>query len=339
MKILQYFLLLLLLSAISLVVFILTQNPDFKVEKQFKVDVPKSTVYNYVKDLNNWSHWINTQKQDNGTYLLSIDKLGKYYIQSEYSYPSDSISQDILNDKGISNIRWKFSQDKDSLGTLVDFTFESSLDLKTKILTFFTGSPNQIARKEIEKNINSFAVYFIQHYKEHTFDSIGLLDKKATSYLSLPSKTVSIDKLRDQLIEDYDQLVDFTNSNNIQHQDVLVLFIDPSTTDKAITYKGSVAISQDIFLNPEDLFDLISLEDQSYFQTQLQGYYTHLIPSIKKSNDLLNQSDFNKDNNGVLLLEFDKASLESPLPSSWKTKIEIPILPYTLPSTTQDTSI
>lgn len=325
MKILQYFLLLLALSAVALIVFVLTQNPSFKVERQFKVDVPKNIVYKYVKDLNNWSNWIDSKKLENGTYEISIDKLGVYNIQSEYNYPFDSITQDILNDKGISNITWKFTQNIDSTSTMVDFKLESALDLKTKILTFFKGSPNEIAKKEIEKNTNAFEVHFIKQYKEHKLDSLGLKPYKENCYLTLEKKTVRIDQLKDNILEDYATLMEFCTVNAIENNHKLTLVFHPSSTASTLTYQGAIAIEEQIFLHPDDPFEVLCLPQGPYFETMLKGYYSHIGSGVQKSQDILKNAGFSQDTKTPILLELQEVNISSNLPSEWQTKIEIPL--------------
>ncbi|MHC5309632.1 SRPBCC family protein [Myroides sp. LJL116] len=325
MKILQYFLLLLALSAVALIVFILTQNPSFKVERQFKVDVPKNIVYKYVKDLNNWSNWIDSKKLENGTYEIAIDKLGVYNIQSEYNYPFDSITQDILNDKGISNISWKFAQSIDSTSTIVDFKLESALDLKTKILTFFKGSPNEIARKEIEKNTNAFEVHFIKQYKEFKLDSLGVKAYQENCYLTLEKKTVRIDQLKDNIVEDYAKLMEFCTVNAIENTNKLTLVFYPSANSSTLTYQGAIAIEEQIFLHPDDAFQVLCLPKSSYFETLLKGYYSHIAPSVQKSQNLLQQAGYTQDTSTPILLELQGENISSNLPSEWQTKIEIPL--------------
>ncbi|MHC5202406.1 hypothetical protein [Myroides sp. LJL119] len=333
MKILQYFLLLILLSAVSLVVFVLTQNPNFTVQRQFVLQAPKNIVYQYIADLNTWSNWISTKKLDQGNYILDINKLGSYEIQPEYQYPYDSLSQDILKDDKISNIKWAFKSTADSLATLVDFEFSSSLDLKTKLLTFFSGSPTKIATHELEKNTNALMVYFIKQYQEHRWDSIGIVEQPELRYIGLPTQESTYFSLDKDLNKSISSLMEFTSSNRIQVDKSPFLIVNKIQNDK-ISYTVGLVIQDEIFLNPDDIFFSGLINKGHYLQNDLKGYYTHLPTKLVDYKSLVKKANTNLEANKDILIFLQESVLQSPLPGSWKTSIKIPLESETLSNQT-----
>lgn len=324
MKILQYFLLLILLSAVSLVVFVLTQNPNFTVERQFVLQAPKNIVYQYIADLDKWSTWILIQKQDKGKYTLEIDNLGTYLIQPEYKYPSDSLTQDILKDDKISNIKWSFQSTNDSLATLVDFKFSSSLDLKTKLLTFFKGSPNSIAAQELEKNTNALMVYFIKQYQEHHFDSIARVNQPDLRYIALGQQESDYLNLDTDLTKSINTLMKFCKDNNLPSDQSPFLLVNKSD-NKHISYQVALPINQEIFLNPDDIFISSVIPSGDYIVNNLQGHYTHLGPYLTNYKQVITKAQATLQPNEQVIIILENSVLQSPNPAKWKTTIKIPV--------------
>ena len=58
MRILKYLILLIILIAIAITVFIGTSDGTFSVKKDYTVSLPKSTLFHYVNDYQNWEEWL-----------------------------------------------------------------------------------------------------------------------------------------------------------------------------------------------------------------------------------------------------------------------------------------
>lgn len=324
MKILKYFSLLLLLTCISLIVFILTQSGTFKINKTFELDAPQPIVYNYLKNLNNWEDWITLQQIDDNTFSFELNNLGEFKIKNEYAHPYDSISQDILNDNKLSNIIWKFNQKQDK--TVVNLTFEGNLDLKTKILTFFSGSPNKVVEEVLEKHINSLIVFFIKQYKEYTLETTGTKNQKVFSYIYLETETnyssikASIAKLDEEL-----KLFSEKNSFKIAGSP-LILINDIGEKDKIILQYGYTT-QDSIFLNEEEKYKFRTIPAANYFESTITGHYTHLPKALSEVYKIINKSEIiTVVDSKKAILKLDESSLNHRLPSEWKTRILIPIL-------------
>ncbi len=323
MKIIKYFSLLLLLTSISLVVFILTQSGTFKINKTFELDASKPIVYKYLNNLNNWKDWMPLQQIDDNTFSFELNNLGEFEIKNEYSYPYDSISQDILNDNKLSNIVWKFSQEQEK--TVVNLTFEGKLDVKTKILTFFSGSPDKVVDKVLEKHINSLIVFFIKQYKEYTLETTGSKNQQAISYIYLETNT-NYSSLKATIAKLDTKLKSFSEKNSFKLAGSPLLLINSLEEKNKITIQYGYTIQDSIFLNEEEKYKLGTLPIANYFESTVTGYYTHLPKALSEIYNTINKSEiFTVDNSKKTILKLDESSLNHRLPSEWKTRILIPV--------------
>ncbi|MTG98600.1 MULTISPECIES: hypothetical protein [Myroides] len=323
MKIFKYFLLLILLGAISLTVFILTQSPTFKVEQKFTVDAPKEVVYEYIENLDLWSDWIDIQKQGNGIYDISIDNIGSFPIKEEYKHPYDSLSQDILYDDKISNIFWSFKNNKNK--TDINFTFQGRLDLKTKLITFFQGNPNQVVSSSIEKNINNLIVYFLKQYKDYKIEVRGKKRIKNTNYISF-YKESTLGTLNIDINKAYTNIKHFLDQNNIEVVDKPFLILQKDINRDHLTYEFAIPIKETLFLTENDLFKFGVLQSQDYFDTSLEGYYSHLGEVFLKTNVELNKLDYNRDRSKNLIIFLENSVIDTRFPAQWKTVIKTPVV-------------
>ena len=64
MRILKYLLLLVLLFAIAFSVYISTSDGNFSVKKDYVVSLPKSTLFHYVNDYQNWEEWLDLSEKE-----------------------------------------------------------------------------------------------------------------------------------------------------------------------------------------------------------------------------------------------------------------------------------
>ncbi|MGG5570044.1 hypothetical protein [Myroides odoratimimus] len=323
MKILKYFSLLLLLALVSLFVFILTQSPEYKVERTFTVDAPKEIVYNYINDLDNWTDWMKSQKSNNGTYQIELENLGSYHIRAEYSHPYDSLSQDILNDNKISNIVWRLKGQQNK--TQITFTLNGTLDLQTKFTSFFKGTPNQVATNSINKNIDAFIVYFIKQYKEYEVILDTIKSTPSIEYLYLEASS-SIGTLNEDLLSLNNDLTNFCSTNQIDIAGDPYLILNNSKAQNTLTYRFALPIKGNIYLNEEEKYKIDKLDKQSYFESTLIGYYTFLPEAMRKTRTEISDKELNIQTEEPIILLLKKSVIDSRLAAEWETIIKVPIV-------------
>ncbi|WP_410880784.1 hypothetical protein [Myroides sp. DW712] len=323
MKILKYFLLLITLLCVSLIVFVLTQSGQFKITKSFELDAPQPIVYQYIHDLNNWNDWIATEKLPNDVYTIDLPNIGTYQIRKEYDKPNDSISQDILYDNKLSNIIWRFSTQGQK--TKVDFSFEGSIDLKTKILTFFSGSPNKVVGEAIDNSINTLIVFFIKQYKEYDLTTTGLTNKTALRYIYL-NGTSDYTDIKPSIEVLHAKLKAFCKTNQIKVDTIPLLIFDNTALTQNLSFQYGFKLHDSIFLNEEEVFKTATIEPNSYFESTVSGYYSHLPKALREIRPLISKSEiFTNTPTGKMIIELNQSSFDNRLPAAWKTTILIPV--------------
>lgn len=323
MRILKYFLLLLLLSALSLAVFIVTQSGEFKVTKTFTLDAPQTVIYEYIHNIDNWNDWMKTSKKEQATYEIEIDKIGTYAIRQEYSHPYDSLSQDILKDQKVSNIIWKLSPNGKK--TNVTFSFQSDLDLQTKILTFFSGSPNEVASAAIDKNVNALIVYFIKQYKNYEIETTGIKTVPSKKYLYV-STSAKLSDFELDIVKLEKKLRDFCAANQVTITGNPFLILNNKLSDDVVYFDYAIPIKEKLFLNEEEMFKLGTTPSETYFEAKFSGHYTHLKQGLIEINHAISRGEASVVLDKKIVLGLTKSSADSKRPAEWQTVFYIPIV-------------
>ena len=124
MKIIKYLFLIALLLTIGLSVFVSTQSAQFKIVKSKLIKTPRSEIYNYVHDFNNWDTFIttnnsfknessNNQIEANLGSITIENKNYKTLFKTISTIKNQSINQIKIADGASSTYNWFF---KDTLG-------------------------------------------------------------------------------------------------------------------------------------------------------------------------------------------------------------------------------
>ena len=114
MKILKYIFFFIVLSVISVTVFIATQNNNYSISKEKEINLPKHTVFNYLNNLKNYEQWQVFNEETTPFTLDSISKGKDAEIHWKNSsikitdvFPSDSLILNLNQDDIESTLKWK----------------------------------------------------------------------------------------------------------------------------------------------------------------------------------------------------------------------------------------
>jgi len=124
MRILKYILLLLLLFSVAFVVFVATQQSDYRVVRSKEIKASKDIVYNFVSDSTSLVDW-NPWDKDNAVF------------KNLKLIPGDTILQNITvsGEKNESFMRFQ----KTKKGALVTWELKGKLDFELKLLSVLQG--------------------------------------------------------------------------------------------------------------------------------------------------------------------------------------------------------
>lgn len=135
MRILKYILLLLLLLGVAFIVFVATQQSDYKVVRSKEIKVSKDIVYNFVSDstaLIDWNPW-----NKNNAVFKNLKLI-----------PNDTILQNITISGMKMNLLYVFKTQK---GALITWELKGKLDFELKLLSVLQGGVDNVLGDKLDE--------------------------------------------------------------------------------------------------------------------------------------------------------------------------------------------
>lgn len=336
MRILKYLFLLLLLSMVTLSIFIATQKGDFIVEKSKIINSPKAVVFNYVNDNKNWGDWNSLALEDSeikltnsqntigkGSLLAWEGKTGSGDLQTLYVKENDSIFQKMNYNGNSTDIFWSF---KDTLGgTKVSCMTKGKMSFSNKILTAITGGANAIFAKMFVKNLDNIDKQLDFEINTYSIKVNGLVNKLENFYLAqkFTSTFSNVAKNTGIVIA---KITLFCKNNNITiNGKPFVIYHTYDTVNELTKLSICIPIKDKIFITEGS--DILS-EDLKSFQavkTTLTGDYSHNKKALEKTLDYISVNNLRPDITFSHLEIYSIGKNEIKNPSKWITEIYIPV--------------
>lgn len=322
MKILKYFSLLFLLTLVSLVVFILTQNGQYKVSKKIIVEAPKEYVFNYLQNVNNWKEWTESRHTNNSKIEVELNGFRYSELHNNKAYQQDSLIQTLLT-RIPTKIKWTFKEIENK--TEINFLIEGTIDLRTKVEYFWEGNPTQTVARAIEKDLSKLSTTLTHQYSFTEFETQGPTTLPKTLYIYVKQSS-TIHTLEKDIQKHYPLLQSFVTDYKLSTDLRPMLLFNSVDFNDTLNYRLALPISKKIFLNEEDYVTLDSITSPLSFKSIATGHYKHLEKALNETQQSFVASQIQEDKKHMSLLLLDKSILDSHNPSEWKTEIYIPII-------------
>ena len=310
MRILKYILLLLLLFSVAFLVFVATQQSEYKVVRSKEIKISKDIVYNFVSDSSSLVDW-NPWDKDNSNF--SNKKL----------VPSDTIIQDITvsGEKNASIMRFQ----KTKNGALITWELKGKLDFNLKLLSVLKGGVNNVLGNKLEKGLNNIDNYLVKELSTYNIKIHGLVTKHATNYIQ-QIDTCSFDDFQKVSKTMLQNMMSFVDKNQIVITGLP--FITYDTWDKktkTTIFSMCVPVEEEILTTPGSEISGGHFDEFLAVKTTLIGDYSHSQEAWDKTLNYIKSKKLVEDLEGTNI-EIYKVSLpKERKPSKWITEIYIPV--------------
>ncbi len=344
MKIVKYIFLLLLLIAIGLVVFIATQDGKYDIRKERIINVPRTTLYNYINDYRNWENvGILTNNDTTAVYSFTETTSGKDAkttwklkdsegeVKTVSTVENDSLVQKAVIDGQPSDISWSF---KDTVGgTKLFVRIKGELSFQDKAYAVLKGGVKEKLEKKLEtglKNLDNFLVHELGAYK---VDVQGVVTKTGTFYIK-HSVTSTIDEVGKKSGEALSKLLYFVKENKIVTNGApFNLYKKYDVPGNKAEFAVCIPIKEEIFTMPGSEYEGDKLESFQAMKVTLKGDYSHLKKAWDAGYREINLKAIQLNTTGSAAEVYTKGVQQIKRPSQWVTDIYIPVgQPSTLPA-------
>jgi effector-binding domain-containing protein len=355
MRIIKYLFLLLLLSLVALSIFIATQKGEFTVERSKIINSPKSMVYNYVNDANNWKEWNALAVEDSlikitptqistgkGSFFSWQGNEGDGDLLTINTKENDSIIQKMNFNGNAADITLSF---KDTLGkTKVVWKAKGKMGFLFKIMTSFNGGAGKIFGTLFEKSLVNLDKKLDYELNTYSVKVDGLVNKTQTFYLG-QTFTSEFSKVSKNAGIVFGKITDFCKKNKIAISGKPFIIYHTYDTAKELTRLSiCIPIKDTIFIAEGSDISSKTLKPFEAVKTTLTGDYSHTQKALDKTVDYLHSKYLTADTAFSRLEIYTIGKDEINNPSKWITEIYYPIkqkavakpAAAVIPATTED---
>lgn len=336
MRILKYLFLLLLLSLVALSIFVSTHKGEFTVKRSTVINSPRSVVFNYLNEAENWEDWnfwavedtlINITYSQNtigkGSTITWEGKQGDGKLQTVFVKDNDSIFQKMNFDGNTSDISMSL---KDTLGgTKVTWTANGEMGFIYKILNSLNGGAEKTIGMMFEKSLINLDRKLDYEINTYSVKVNGLSNRPQTFYLE-QTFTSEITKIRKNSEIVFSKITNFCKQNKLTiNSKPFVIYHTYDTAHNLAKISICIPIKEEIFITEGS--DIMSKKLKTFqaVKTTLTGDYSHSKTALDKTNQYIKTNHYTKDSSYSHLEVYVIEKTKIKNPSKWITEIYIPI--------------
>lgn len=345
MQILKYLFLLFLLTVVATTIFVATQKGAFQLERSKVINSPKTAVFNYVNDYQNWPDFNTWMLEDeslkmsyatitsgNGASCSWSGEDGTGDIQTLSTKFNESITQKLNNNGTESEVFWHF---KDTVGgTKVTWKTKGNLSFELKMLAALKGGVERNLGSIYEKSLKNLDKILDYEMNTYSIKVVGEVRKTATNYISqsFSSKVININK-NSRIV--FSNIIEYCTKNGIEIYGkpfIIYHFYDAKKETAKLSF--CIPVKNDIIPTSESGFLSGKLPSFPAIKTVLKGDYSHLQKAIEQTNTYFNTKVIPREAKFSHIEVYTIGRNELRQPSKWVTYIYTPIKPKVVPTAT-----
>lgn len=336
MRILKYIFLLLLLSLVALSIFVATQKGQFEVERTKVINSPKSSVFSYVNDLNNWGEWNSLAVEDSLINItLSKKTIGKGSLCTWEGNKGDG---DILTLNLIENasITYKMhlngnSADavisfKDTIGgTKISWKAKGKMNFINKLLNSFNGGAEKTFGILFEKSLSNLDKNLNYEINTYSIKVDGLTNRPEVFYLAqtFNSNFSKVSKNAGIVVS---KITAFCKTNNIIiNGKPFIIYHTYDKINQLTNISICIPIKDPIFITEGSDISSKKLKAFQGVKMTLMGDHIHSNKALDKLDDYIKTNHLTKDTDFSHVEVFNIGKNVVKNPSQWITEFYYPI--------------
>lgn len=348
MKLLKYFLFLILVITIGGALFYGTKDGTFVVIETKVINAPSGLIYDQVKDFKNWGSWapwlqidpniqISQSKKTEGegaiyAWKSNHEALGNVSLETKKVIPLKEIQQEVsiqtLLGNSKSDVFWRFDKTETPGQTKVTWGVKGDPPFLEKILMSFRehdiGTGVGILFPQGLSNLDSLVR---KKMTEHTINVDGITTYSPGFYLY----AVSASKISDVGLKMAPLFEKVKNASDINSLKIkgkpFTIYNEMDTTNGTAIFSTCIPVDKK-FTTPKGGSVLSGyLPEMTVLKTSMKGNYTYLSKAYDQANAYLTANGLQVAPDRKMFEVYRNDPSLVPNPAAWLTDIYIPIVP------------
>lgn len=313
MKIAKYLFLLILLCLGTLSVFVATKDGSYTIERKKIVDVPRSIVYKYVTDKQNWDS-INPWKNENWR-INQIDSLDEDTVLHNITI------NEITNDLKLS------IRDTLKNKTVLSWSTKGNLSFRDKFLGIIGRGVNNDFADKFDEGLSAINTTLTREVNTYDIKLDGFIKRDTIFYIQkviaakveeIPQKIkYFLPKLKEVLI----------STNTARNGEPFIIYHQKDTVNNLYKFSIAVPTKVKIYTSADSEFYTGQINPSSTIKATLTGNYNHKKEALKKIHGFMTENNLEVSDNFKEIEVLVNNITTDKLASKWKTEIYVPVRP------------
>lgn len=336
MRILKYIFLLLVLVFVALCVYISTNESAYNVNQKITIQLPKSTLFNYVNDYKNWNEFNSALQKDSTTKIdyskiavgvgATMDWKNEHTfgsIKTIFTAQNDSISQKVDWRGNPLKSQWHFNET--SKGTEVTWTVSGKFDFQEKFYQFFSKGVDSEIKETLAQSLKNLNDLLTKEINDYSITIEGIQSINEVFYLQQKSMC-KIPDFYSKVFALLPKMQLFFEENSIASIGFpMVIFDEYDVPGNKVIFNVCLQIPEEIFTSPESEITCNKRQNYQALKITLKGDYSHAKEAWDKGFAYLEKNNLKEGETGSYMEIYVKNSEQTHKPSEWITEIYIPI--------------
>ena len=352
MKLIKYFLFLILLAIIGGAIYFGTKNAKFDISETKFINAPAEVIYDQVKDFKNWQNWgpwfqidpniqISQSEESEGegaTYAWKSkhEALGSISLETKKVIPLKEIHQEISIETMLSisksEVYWRFEETEKKGQTKVTWGLKGDPSFLEKILLSFREHD---IRTGVEilfpiglSNIDTLVLDEINKFVINV-DGITNYDGGFYMYITNASKISEIDSKLSEMLE---QVSTFVDENKLETTGMpFTIYNEIDEMNATAIYSTGIPVDNQVITPPRSTVLCGFMPQLIALKTTLKGKYDYLELAYDAANEYLSTNNLQEDPTRKKFEVYTNNHSLVANPAEWLTEIYIPIISLSNP--------
>jgi hypothetical protein len=330
MKILKYFFLLILLTAVCLTLFIWSKDGKYVVENQIEIPLSQDKIQKFLIDPRNWESFNHNENLEKYSFEVEVDSNSRgssqsliKSIENVNDYESNTINQKIEWFEHEAESTWKFSSLE--LTTLVQWKCSGNLGFiekcKALVGNSFENKINELQKKNLQKLKESLL-------KEYTHYELNIIGKETFKELFFLDKATNISskKFLEDPIKNSVRFNQFLSNNTLELISPIGIQVPFfSFNSETVNCIITAWLKEEIFTTPESEIISSTKTNMHFLKIRMKGDYAHIEKAIQAGVEDAIKNEFVIEDTSNVILHFNTLYPNEGKPSAWSTDIYIPL--------------
>ncbi|OYU82979.1 MAG: hypothetical protein CFE24_13310 [Flavobacterium sp. BFFFF2] len=335
MRILQYLFLIVMLLLLGAIAFILTEDPNYNIQKTRVVPYKAVVAQEFISELNYWNlfmDWPSAKPENKSQQTLQ----GLFFDHNTQEHPSglfrlkvrsaQDVSGKVVLDNQSMYYKWHITPTKTGQA-LVRLRAHGEVSFQTRFLAFFNGGVKLFVEEKLTQSLENLdrtirQEWVTAQYKTEGFVHFKMQHGLAKKWASSPAHfNKNLQLLKIQMVHLFQKNKIPQYANPILRYDVL------DKNQRLVRFTVGVPTIKQVFVADESDVCSYSIPHFTAIKVRLTGYYDHIEKAMNKAKAFAEKEHYYPNTTYAPLVVFRRDVNTEIHPSRWVTDVYWPVYP------------